>query len=363
MEDKYSLNITDDNFEEESTSEELYENYKIIVDKGQSLLRIDKFLMVRIENVSRNKIQKAADNNCIKVNGKAVKSNYRVKPLDVIQVFLTSEPKDIEIIAQNIPIDIVYEDDDLIIVNKPSGMVVHPAYGNYDGTLVNALEYHLNKNLIENNVANYKEHKDHKQALLVHRIDKNTTGLLVVAKNERAQTLLAEQFFYHTIDRMYTALVWGDLAEETGTIDKNVARDSKDRKIMATYDDETIGKHAVTHWKVLERFGYITLIQCKLETGRTHQIRVHMKSIGHPLFNDDTYGGDRILKGTTFTKYKQFVTNCFDILPRQALHATTLGFIHPTTNEKVFFSSALPEDMTAVIEKWRSYSSFNKQEK
>lgn len=344
-----------------SGTEELYEHYKIVVDKGQNLLRIDKYLMVRIENASRTKIQKAARNDCIKVNGKAVKPNYKVKPNDVIQVFLTSEPRDIEILAQNIPLEIVYEDDELLIVNKPAGMVVHPAYGNYDQTLVNALEYHLNKNLIENKVENYKEHKNHISPLLVHRIDKNTTGLLVVAKTEAAQTHLAEQFFYHTIDRTYTALVWGDFSEEEGTIDKNVARDLKDRKIMATYDDETIGKRAITHWKVLERFGYITLIQCKLETGRTHQIRVHMKSEGHPLFNDDTYGGDRILKGTTFSKYKQFVMNCFDALPRQALHATTLGFVHPKTKENVFFSSSLPEDMTTVIEKWRTYTTQNRQ--
>lgn len=339
-----------------NTSEELYEHYKIVVDKGQNPLRIDKYLMVRIENASRNKIQKAASNSCIKVNGIAVKSNYKVKPNDVIQVFLTSEPRDIEILAQDIPLDIVYEDDDVLIINKPAGMVVHPAYGNYDKTLVNALEYYLNKELIENKVENYKESKAYKSPLLVHRIDKNTTGLLVVAKNEMAQTFLAEQFFYHTIERTYTALVWGDFAEEEGTIDKNVARDTKDRKIMAVYDDEQVGKRAITHWKVLERFGYITLLQCKLETGRTHQIRVHMKSIGHPLFNDETYGGDKILKGTTFSKYKQFVENCFEILPRQALHATTLGFIHPTTKEQVFFSSSLPADMTQVIEKWRNYT-------
>lgn len=334
----------------EINTEELYENYRIVVDKGQSPLRIDKYLMVRIENASRNKIQQAAKADCIKVNSLSVKPNYKVKPNDVIQIFLTTEPREIEIIPQNIPLDIVYEDEDLIIVNKHSGMVVHPAYGNYDKTLVNALEWHFQN-------SNKEIHP-----LLVHRIDKDTTGLLVVAKNEQAQTLLAKQFYYHTIERTYTALVWGDFAENEGTINKNVARDSKDRKKMATYVDTEKGKNAITHWKVLERFGYTTLIQCRLETGRTHQIRVHLMSEGHPLFNDATYGGDRILKGTTFSKYKQFILNCFDMLPRQALHATTLGFKHPRTNEDVFFSSALPTDMQSVIDKWRKYTENSKNQ-
>lgn len=336
----------------EINTEELYENYRIVVDKGQSPLRIDKYLMVRIENASRNKIQQAAKADCIKVNSLSVKPNYKVKPNDVIQIFLTTEPREIEIISQNIPLDIVYEDEDLIIVNKHSGMVVHPAYGNYDKTLVNALEWHFqNSN---------KDKEIH--PLLVHRIDKDTTGLLVVAKNEQAQTLLAKQFYYHTIERTYTALVWGDFAENEGTINKNVARDSKDRKKMAVYLDTEKGKNAITHWKVLERFGYTTLIQCRLETGRTHQIRVHLMSEGHPLFNDATYGGDRILKGTTFSKYKQFILNCFDMLPRQALHATTLGFKHPRTNEDVFFSSTLPNDMQSVIDKWRKYTENSKNQ-
>lgn len=334
----------------EINTEELYENYRIVVDKGQSPLRIDKYLMVRIENASRNKIQQAAKVDCIKVNSLSVKPNYKVKPNDVIQIFLTTEPREIEIIPQNIPLDIVYEDDDLIIVNKHSGMVVHPAYGNYDGTLVNALEWHF---------LHSGNNKD-THPLLVHRIDKDTTGLLVVAKNEQAQTLLAKQFYYHTIERTYTALVWGDFLEKEGVINKNVARDSKDRKKMAVYLDSEKGKNAVTHWKVLERFGYTTLIQCRLETGRTHQIRVHLMSEGHPLFNDATYGGDRILKGTTFSKYKQFILNCFDMLPRQALHATTLGFKHPRTNEDVFFSSVLPNDMQSVIDKWRKYTESSK---
>ncbi len=332
----------------EINTEELFENYRVVVDKGQSPLRIDKYLMVRIENASRNKIQQAAKAECIKVNSKPVKPNYKVKPNDIIQVFLTTEPREIEIIPQDIPLDIVYEDSDLLIVNKPMGMVVHPAYGNYDKTLVNALEY-------------YFQHTNQTDThpLLVHRIDKDTTGLLVIAKNETAQTLLAKQFYDHTIERTYTALIWGDMKEDCGTIDKNVARDIKDRKRMATYEDNEIGKRAITHWKVLERFGYTTLIQCNLETGRTHQIRVHLSSIGHPLFNDATYGGDRILKGTTFSKYKQFILNCFDILPRQALHATTLGFIHPTTKKEVFFTSNLPEDMSNLLDKWRKYTQTN----
>lgn len=332
----------------EINTEELFENYRVVVDKGQSPLRIDKYLMVRIENASRNKIQQAAKAECIKVNSKPVKPNYKVKPNDIIQVFLTTEPREIEIIPQDIPLDIVYEDSDLLIVNKPMGMVVHPAYGNYDKTLVNALEY-------------YFQHTNQTDThpLLVHRIDKDTTGLLVIAKNETAQTLLAKQFYDHTIERTYTALIWGDMKDDCGTIDKNVARDVKDRKRMATYEDSEIGKRAITHWKVLERFGYTTLIQCNLETGRTHQIRVHLSSVGHPLFNDTTYGGDRILKGTTFSKYKQFILNCFDILPRQALHATTLGFIHPTTKKEVFFTSNLPEDMSNVLDRWRKYTQTN----
>lgn len=329
----------------------LYENFRYIVDKGQSPLRIDKYLMVRIENASRNKIQQAARNNCIKVNGKEVKPNYKVKADDVIQIFLPTAPRDIEIIPQNIPLDIVYEDRDLIIVNKPSQMVVHPAYGNYEGTLLNALTYYFQHSELSDTDT---------KPLLVHRIDKNTTGLLVVAKTEDAQTRLAHQFYHHTIQRTYTALVWGDMKEDEGTVNANIARDEKDRKRMAVCD-ESKGKTAITHWSVKERFGYTTLITCKLETGRTHQIRVHMKHIGHPLFNDNTYGGDQILKGTTFSKYKQFIQNCFETLPRQALHATTLGFKHPTTNEDVFFESRLPNDMQTVIEKWRNYIQSKKE--
>lgn len=331
---------------------ELYENFRIEVEKGKTLLRIDKYLMSRIEGSSRNKIQTAAKAECIKVNDKPVKSNYRVKPGDVIQLFLTTPPQSIEIVPQDIPIDVVYEDDDVIVVNKPSSMVVHPGYGNYSGTLLNALAFHFQ------NQKN-KEGETPKP-LLVHRIDKDTTGLLLVAKNEYSQTFLAKQFFEHSIERKYTALVWGDVSEEKGTIEGNIGRSLKDRKVMTVFPDGEHGKPAVTHYNVLQRFGYISEIQCRLETGRTHQIRVHMKSIGHPLFGDRTYGGDQILKGTTFSKYKQFVANCFQILPRQALHASTIGFLHPTSGERMLFSSQLPEDMQTVINKWTTYMSGSK---
>jgi 23S rRNA pseudouridine1911/1915/1917 synthase len=330
--------------------QELYENYRVVVDKGQSLLRIDKYLVDRIEGASRNKIQLAIKADCVKVNDKTVKVNYRVKPGDLIQVFLTTEPREIEIIPQNIPIDIVYEDEDVIVVNKPASMVVHPGYGNYTSTLLNALTYHFQQN-----------ESDEVKPLLVHRIDKDTTGLLLVAKNEYAQTFLAKQFFDHTTERKYTALVWGDLKEEEGTIEGNIGRSLKDRKVMAVFPDGDYGKTAITHWKVLKRFGYVTLVECQLETGRTHQIRAHMRYVGHPLFADATYGGDQILKGTTFSKYKQFINNCFQIISRQALHATTIGFFHPTKLERMNFSSTLPQDMKDVIEKWEAYTTANKQ--
>ncbi len=337
---------------EQEEEVELFENYRIEVDKGQSLLRIDKFLMDRIEQTSRNKIQQAASADCIKVNNKPVKSNYRVHPGDIIQIFLTTAPREVEIIAQDIPIDIFYEDDDLLIVNKQSEMVVHPGYGNYTGTLLNALTFHLQKQ---------KDKEGNPlRPLMVHRIDKNTTGLLLIAKNEVAQTFLAKQFYDHTVERTYTALVWGDFDKMEGTIEGNIGRSLKDRRVMQVFPDGEYGKPAITHWKVIFRFGYVTLIQCKLETGRTHQIRAHMKHIAHPLFNDETYGGDKIIKGTTFTKYKQFIQNCFKILPRQALHATTLGFIHPTTRKEVFFESQLPEDMVLLREKWEAYINYNR---
>lgn len=333
--------------------DELYEHYRFIVDKGQSLLRIDKFLMNRLEHSSRNKIQQACDAACILVNGKPVKSSYKVKPQDDIQVVLPEPVREIELIPQDIPIDILYEDADLVVINKPAGMVVHPAYGNYTGTLMNALVFHF-QNLPENE-------NNRSRPGLVHRIDKNTSGLLVIAKSEIAMVALAKEFFERTIDRKYLALVWGDFKENEGTITGNVGRSLKDRKIMDVFPSGEHGKHAVTHYKVVERFGYVTLIECKLETGRTHQIRVHMKFAGHPLFNDETYGGNRILKGTTFTRYKQFIDNCFELIPRQALHAQTLGFIHPATKEKMFFECPLPADFTSVLEKWRHYVKYVKE--
>ena len=332
---------------EEREEEELFEHFALTVDRGQALLRIDKFLVNRLDNTSRNRIQAAADADNIRVNGIPVKSSYKVKPFDKISIVLPYPVRKLEIIAEDIPLDIVYEDDDIIMINKAAGMVVHPGHGNYTGTLVNALTYHL-KDLPMFQSGDMR-------AGLVHRIDKNTSGLLVVAKNERAHAALAKQFFDHTIDRTYIALVWGDLPEEEGTIRGNIARSMKDRMKMAVYPKGDTGKHAVTHYKVLKRLGHVNLIECKLETGRTHQIRVHFEYIGHPLFNDDRYGGDQILRGTTFTKYKQFIQNCFHILPRHALHAKSLGFIHPSTGKYIFFDSELPEDMKTVIEKWENY--------
>jgi 23S rRNA pseudouridine1911/1915/1917 synthase len=326
--------------------EELYEHYRFEVTKGQALLRIDKYLMHLIPNATRNKIQNAATAGDIYVNDKPVKSNYKVKPLDVVRILLSHPPFENRIDPEDIPLDIVYEDDQLLLINKPAGLVVHPGHGNYTGTLVNALAFHF-----QNLPLNSSERPG-----LVHRIDKNTSGLLVIAKTEKAMTHLAKQFEDKTSEREYIALVWGNVKEEQGTIEGNIARHVKDRMQMAVFADPEIGKHAVTHYKVLERFGYVTLVSCKLETGRTHQIRVHLKHIGHTLFNDERYGGDLILKGTTFTKYKQFIDNCFKTLPRQALHAKTLGFTHPTTNEFMQWDTELPSDMQECIEKWRNYS-------
>lgn len=328
---------------------ELYENHHIIVDKGQEPGRMDKYLMMRLGSVSRTKIQAAAKAGCILVNGKAAKSNYKIKPNDEISVLLPTPPRELEIVPENIPFRIVYEDDDVLVVDKQAGLVVHPGYGNFTGTLLNGLTYYF-EGKRNNNVEPVTPY-------LVHRIDKDTSGLLLIAKNEDAQIFLAKQFFEHTIERKYNALVWGDFTEDDGTIDGNLARSTKDRRVMAVYDDPEVGKHAVTHWHVLERFGYVTLVECVLETGRTHQIRAHLKHIGHPLFNDAMYGGDQILKGTTFSKYKQFVTNCFQMLPRQALHALILGFEHPTTHQQMHFESPLPDDMKSVVEKWRKYAS------
>ncbi len=329
--------------------DELYEHFRFDVPKGQLLLRIDKFLMNLIPNATRNKIQQAATAGDIYVNDLPVKSNYKVKPLDIVRIMLSHPPFENRVDPENIPLDIVYEDAALLLINKPPGLVVHPGHGNYTGTLVNALAYHF-----ENLPMNSSERPG-----LVHRIDKDTSGLLVIAKTEAAMTHLAKQFEAKTSEREYIAIVWGNVKEDEGTIEGNIARHVKDRMQMAVFSDPEIGKPAVTHYKVLERFGYVTMVSCILETGRTHQIRVHMKHIGHPLFNDARYGGDLILKGTTFTKYKQFIDNCFKILPRQALHAKTLGFVHPTTGEMMRFDTELPEDMKELIEKWRGYSKTN----
>lgn len=329
--------------------EELFEHYNFEVTQGQSPLRIDKYLMQLVQNSTRSKIQKAAENGSILVNDSPVKSNYKVKGGDSIRVLFDKPKYEYQIIPENIPLDIVYEDDVLLLINKPPNFVVHPGHGNYSGTLVNALAYHF-----ENLPMNSSERPG-----LVHRIDKDTTGLLVVAKTDEAMVCLAKQFEHKTSEREYIALVWGNLKEEEGTITGYIGRHQKDRMQMAVYHDPEMGKWAVTHYKVLERFKYTTLVSCKLETGRTHQIRASLKSIGHPIFNDERYGGHLILKGTTFTKYKQFVDNCFSALPRQALHAKTLGFEHPVTKEYLRFDTELPEDMTQCIEKWRSYSNYN----
>ncbi|SHM02048.1 RluA family pseudouridine synthase [Flavobacterium xanthum] len=326
--------------------EELFEHFRFEVPKGQASLRIDKYLMGLIQNATRNKIQTAATEGNIFVNDATVKSNYKVKANDVVRVMLTHPPYENHIIPENIPLNIVYEDETLLLINKVPGMVVHPGHGNYTGTLVHALAYHF-----DNLPMNSSERPG-----LVHRIDKDTSGLLVIAKTEAAMTHLAKQFEAKTSEREYVALVWGNVTEEHGTIEGNLARHLKDRMQMAVFADPEIGKPAVTHYKVLERFGYVTLISCQLETGRTHQIRAHLKHIGHPLFNDERYGGHLILKGTTFTKYKQFIDNCFKVLPRQALHAKTLGFVHPTTGEMMRFDTELPQDLQDCIEKWRGYS-------
>jgi len=327
-------------------SAELYEHFRFVVDRGQNLIRIDKYLTDKIENASRTRIQNAAHAGSILVNESVIKPNYRVKPGDVISIVLPHPPRDTEIYPENIPLVILYEDRDIVVVNKEAGMVVHPGHGNFTGTLQNALLYHLNETSKDPDT----------NVFLVHRIDKDTSGILLVAKNEIAQIRLAKQFFEHTIDRKYVALVWGNLKDDEGTINGFIARDPRDRLVMKIFEEEEKGRNSVTHYKVIERFGYVTLVECVLETGRTHQIRAHFKYIGHPLFNDERYGGNEILKGTTFTKYKQFVLNCFKIMPRQALHAKSLGFIHPTTRKFIFFDSDYPDDLKAVIDKWRNYS-------
>ena len=331
--------------------DDLYEHFKFIASEGQEPLRVDKYLMNFIENATRNKIQLAIKAGNVLVNDTTVKSNHKVKPNDIVKVVLAHPPHENLLVAENIPIDIVYEDDTVIVVNKPAGMVVHPGHRNYSSTLVNGLIYHF-ENLPKNS---------NERPGLIHRIDKDTSGLLVIAKTEFAMANLAKQFFDRTTDRVYHALVWGNIDEEEGTITGNVGRSLKNRLQMNVFPDGEHGKHAVTHYKVIERFSYVTLVECKLETGRTHQIRAHFKFIGHPLFNDERYGGNQILKGTTFTKYKQFVENCFKILPRQALHAKTLGFEHPVTKKWLQFDSEIPEDMHLAIEKWRNYTIHQKE--
>jgi 23S rRNA pseudouridine1911/1915/1917 synthase len=345
--------ITDiEDIEEDASFEDqedaFYEHFRFVADKGQSLLRVDKFLVDRIEHASRNRIQLAADAGYILANGKPVKSNYKVKPNDLITVVMDRPRRELEIIPEDIPLRIVYEDDDVMVIDKPPGLVVHPGHGNYTGTLLNAIAWYMKD----------KPGFDtgDPRLGLVHRIDKDTSGLLVVAKNPESKTNLGNQFYKKTTQRKYTALVWGNVKDNEGRIEGNIGRNPKDKLLMMVFSDGESGRNAVTHYRVLERFGYVTLIECRLETGRTHQIRVHLKYIGHTLFNDERYGGHEILKGNHTTKYKQFIRNCFEICPRQALHAQTLGFVHPKTGKEMFFDSPLPEDMKGLVNKWKNYN-------
>jgi len=332
----------------QESGDELYERFNLTVDNGQEPLRIDKFLMSRIERATRNKLQQAINAGLVTVNGKEVRPNYRVKARDEIILYSDLSPEDIEVVPENIPLNIVYEDPDVMVINKPAGTVVHPGSGNYSGTLLNGIAFYLQKQGVTEDVL--------PRFGLVHRIDKNTSGLLAIAKTDKAMSQLAKQFYDHTIKRQYIALVWGDVQNDSGTIIANVGRHQRFRKLFEAYPEGEHGKEAITHYKVIERFGYVTLVECVLQTGRTHQIRVHMKYIGHPLFNDEFYGGDRIVRGTVFSKYKQFVENCFTICPRHALHAYTLGFIHPISGKAMFFEAALPSDIKELIEKWRKYA-------
>lgn len=335
--------------DELETEQEMYEHFRLVVDGGQAPLRIDSYMVAHMEDTSRHRVQQAIKEGFVQVGDRTVKANYIVRPGDVIRFIMPYKRRGMEIIPQDIPLDIVYEDDDVLVVNKPAGMCVHPGHGNFDGTLVNALAHYLS-------LSQAPDAEDERLGILVHRIDKDTSGLLLVAKNDEAQLRLAKQFYVHSIDRRYRAIVWGDIKEEEGTIDAGIGRDPNDRLRYRICDDPELGKHAVTHYRVLERFGYVTLVECRLETGRTHQIRVHMASIGHPLFNDERYGGAEIRKGTIYSKYKQFIRNCFELCPRQALHAKTLGFEHPVTKKWLQFDSEMPSDMTALLEKWRKYS-------
>ena len=338
--------MNNNNVDDLENNNDLFEHHQFKADSGQEPLRVDKFLMNRIENATRNKIQQAAKSGFIFVNEKNVKSNYKVKPGDVAKVMFAYPPYENLLIGEKMPLEIVFEDDSLLVINKPPGLVVHPGHGNYSGTLLNGLISHFE---------NLPSNKDGRPGL-VHRIDKDTSGLLVVAKTEESMTHLAKQFYLKSSKRKYNALVWGIVEKEEGTIDENLARDPKNRLIMSVPQNKELGKKAVTHYKVLERFNYLTLLECQLETGRTHQIRAHMKHIGHPIFNDQRYGGDKILKGTIFNKYKQFVQNCFKIMPRQALHAKSLGFVHPSTNKQLNFECELPRDFSESLIKWRNYS-------
>ena len=336
---------------DDGDDDELFEHHRIVADPKQSLLRIDKFLMDRLPNVTRTKLQTGIHDGFVRVNDKAIKPNYKIHPNDVVTVSLPEPPRDTEIIPENIPLDIVFEDDHLLVINKPAGMVVHPAYQNWNGTVVNALAYHFQ------NLPQMKGNEG--RPGLVHRIDKDTSGLLVIAKDEASLTGLAKQFFDHSIERTYNALVWGVPAQPSGTINVNVGRSLKDRRVTAAFPNNDMGRHAITHYSLLRDLRYVSLVECKLETGRTHQIRAHMKYLGHPLFNDAMYGGNEVLKGTTFTKYKQFVENCFKVIPRQALHAKTLGFVHPVTKQYLQFDSELPQDFTDVLEKCDHYVKYN----
>ena len=328
----------------------MFEHFRMNIDAGQTPMRIDKYMSCHLEDTSRHRVQVAIKNGYVKLNDKQAKANMIVHPGDVIRFVMPYERHGFEVLPEDIPLNIVYEDNDFLIVNKPAGMVVHPGHGHFNGTLVNALAFHLG-------IKQGPEAKDERMGVLVHRIDMDTSGLLVVAKNDESQLNLAKQFFLHSIERCYQAIVWGNIQEEEGTVEGNIGRDPNDRLRFKVFPEGETGKHAVTHYRVLERFGFVTLIECRLETGRTHQIRVHMNHIGHPLFNDERYGGAEIRKGTIYSKYKQFIKNCFEICPRQALHAKTLGFTHPSTGKQVRFDSKLPEDMTALLEKWRKYSS------
>ncbi|MFO8022791.1 MAG: RluA family pseudouridine synthase [Perlabentimonas sp.] len=342
--------IEDSDLENDAQDQQdLFEHFHLDVDKGQTPVRIDKFITSKIQSISRSRVQSAADAGNILVNDTPVKSSYKVKPEDSISIVMAYPPREVDIEAEDIPLDIIYEDDDVVVVNKQAGMVVHPGHGNFSGTLVNALMHHLRHlPLFQSGEV---------RPGLVHRIDRNTSGILVVAKTEHAMNHIARQFFERTTKRRYVALVWGDMQEDEGTIDAHIGRSIRDRKKMQVFPEADQGKHAITHWKVIERLGYVTLIECRLETGRTHQIRAHFEYLRHPIFNDDTYGGDSIVKGTTFTKYKQFIQNCFSICPRHALHARSLGFIHPTTGKQMYFETDIPEDMRQVIERWKTYTS------